>query len=45
MLEYKSGENSYESWIKKFCDRKYNSDFSVEMSRSVKKYFDEYISK
>ena len=45
MLEYKSGENSYESWIKKFCDRKYNSDFSIEMSRSVKKYLDEYISK
>lgn len=45
MLKYKSGNNSYESWIKKFCDRKYNSEFSIEMSRSVKKYIYEYFPK
>lgn len=35
MLEYKSGENNYEMWIKAFCDRKYNSEFSREMQRSA----------
>lgn len=35
MLAYKSGENHYEEWIKAFCQRKYNSDFSREMTRSV----------
>lgn len=28
----------YETWLKAFCDRKYNSDFSREMSRSVEQY-------
>lgn len=32
----------YDQWIKAFCNRKYMSDFSLEMSRSVNKYFDEY---
>lgn len=35
MLEYKSGEKSYEEWIQAFCERKYNSGFSREMTRSV----------
>lgn len=38
MLEYKAASKSYEEWISAFCDRKYNSDFSVEMSRSVGEY-------
>lgn len=29
-------EEELSLWIKKFCERKFNSDFSVEMSRSVK---------
>ena len=29
---------SYEDWMQAFCNRKYNSDFSVEMSRSVAEY-------
>lgn len=29
----------YESWMKAFCERKYNSDFSKEMSRSVLEYW------
>lgn len=45
MLCYKSGKNSYEDWIKKFCDRKYNSDFSREMTRSVEQYLTEYLKK
>ena len=32
----------YESWIKAFCERKYNSDFSREMTRSVEKYLEQF---
>ncbi len=45
MLMKKQGyedREAYEKWIKAFCKRKWNSDFSVEMSRSVRemiKYF------
>ena len=42
MLEYKAGHQTYEAWIKAFCDRKYNSDFSVEMTRSIAEYLKEY---
>ena len=41
-LEWKSGVRSYEDWIKAFCDRKYNSEFSLEMSRSVREYLKQY---
>lgn len=35
----KNYENrDYEDWIQAFCARKYNSDFSVEMSRSAGEY-------
>jgi len=33
---------TYDSWIKAFCERKYNSDFSVEMTRSVRKFLAQY---
>lgn len=42
MLEYKSGENDYETWIKAFCDRKYHSDFSREMQRSVREVLKQF---
>ncbi|WP_394524757.1 nitroreductase family protein [Lacrimispora sp. JR3] len=29
-------EENFSAWVKAFCKRKWNSDFSVEMSRSVK---------
>ena len=32
----------FETWATRFCDRKYNSDFSREMSRSVGEYLKEY---
>ena len=32
----------YEEWMKAFIERKYNSDFSKEMSRSANKYIDRY---
>ncbi len=42
MLAYKAGHQTYEDWITAFCNRKYNSDFSVEMTRSVEEYLKEY---
>lgn len=38
----KAKEKSYEAWMKAFCDRKYNSDFSKEMSRSVREYLKDW---
>lgn len=32
----------YDEWIHTFCKRKYNSDFSREMSRSVAKYLESF---
>ena len=40
MKNVKSG--TYDSWIPAFCNRKYNSDFSVEMTRSVEAYLLQY---
>ena len=37
-----SGENTYENWIHAFCRRKYNSDFSREMTRSVEVYLEDF---
>ena len=34
--------NTYENWITAFCKRKYNSEFSREMSRSVSEYLKDY---
>ena len=42
MLECKAGQPDYNAWIKAFCNRKYNSDFSREMSRSVAAYLAEF---
>lgn len=42
MLEPKSGNVDYEDWMKAFFKRKYDSDFSREMSRSVEKYLEQY---
>ena len=39
---YKDGE--FGSWIQAFCSRKYNSDFSREMSRSVEAYLGPFTS-
>ena len=38
----KTGDRSYEDWMLAFCNRKYNSDFSREMTRSVGKYLEEF---
>jgi len=41
MLLKNTNEEMYESWIKAFCERKYNSDFSREMTRSVLAYLEQ----
>lgn len=38
MLAPRTGEKPYPEWIAAFCQRKYNSDFSREMTRSVEAY-------
>lgn len=42
MLTIKAGAREFEDWIKAFCDRKYNSDFSCEMTRSVQVFLDDF---
>ena len=42
MFAERSGARSFEDWMKTFCERKYNSDFSREMSRSVQKIIDSF---
>ena len=36
---------SYKEYMRRFCDRKYNSDFSREMSRSVEVYLNDFLHK
>ena len=38
----RAGEKGYTAWMRAFCNRKYNSDFSREMSRSVEKYLEQF---
>lgn len=42
MFGTKAGERTYEEYMKAFCNRKYNSDFSKEMSRSVGEYIKDF---
>lgn len=35
-------EKTYEEWMRAFCERKYNSDFSKEMTRSVEEYLKQF---
>ena len=42
MFEYKTTSVGYEEWMKRFMERKYNSEFSEEMSRSANKYIERY---
>lgn len=42
MLSYKSRQQPFGQWCQAFCKRKYNSDFSKEMTRSVKKYLEDF---
>jgi len=38
----RNGHQTYEDWMRAFCDRKYNSEFSREMTRSVSRYLDQF---
>ncbi len=47
MLTEKQGftsEDELDSWVEKFCSRKWNSEFSEEMSRSVKVMIEDFCS-
>ena len=41
----KSQDRNYRDWMRAFCSRKYNSDFSREMSRSVDVYLEDFREK
>ena len=42
MFSPKAVDNNYEKWLTSFCNRKFNSDFSIEMSNSISKYFRDF---
>ena len=42
MLSQRAGSRGYDEWVRAFCERKYNSDFSREMGRSVIEYLKEF---
>ena len=42
MFAYKAAQRTYREWMQAFCDRKFNSDFSREMSRSVGEYLKQF---
>ena len=42
MLAHECKNQTYEEWCSAFCNRKYNSDFAREMSRSVAKYLEQF---
>lgn len=42
MFKKECAPEHFDSWLKAFCKRKYNSDFSLEMSASATKYLDEF---
>ena len=45
LFSIRAGQLSYEEYMKRFCDRKYNSNFSREMSRSVGEYLGDFLHK
>lgn len=42
MFAHECKNRTYEEWCSVFCKRKYNSEFSKEMSRSVAKYLEQF---
>lgn len=42
MLTRDCAPEDYDQWVGRFCNRKYNSDFSREMTRSVEMYLKEF---
>ena len=42
MFAERAGARGFDEWIRAFHNRKYDSDFSREMSRSVRRYWEEF---
>jgi hypothetical protein len=42
MWAERAGERGFDEYMRAFCARKYNSEFSREMTRSVGVYLSEY---
>ena len=42
LFSIRTDKKPYEEYMKAFCERKYNSDFSREMSRSVREYLKQF---
>lgn len=42
MFGWKAQQKPYQEWMQAFCSRKYNSDFSHEMTRSVAAYLKQF---
>lgn len=45
MFDHRVGQQGFDQWMLAFCNRKYNSDFSREMSRSAAAYVEEWLGK
>ena len=45
MFAERTAVQGFETWMQAFCDRKYNSGFAREMSRSVRIYLDDFLQK
>lgn len=43
LLSCKNTQPDYEKWLQAFCKRKYDSDFSREMTRSVETYLKDFL--
>ena len=43
MFAQRTAVKGHEAWMQAFCDRKFNSEFSREMTRSVQCYLDQFI--
>ena len=44
LFSIRAEKKPYEDYMRAFCERKYNSDFSVEMTRSVREYLKQFES-
>ena len=42
MFEDRTGHKTYDDWMRAFYERKYNSGFAREMTRSVRQFLEDY---
>lgn len=43
MFRGRTGQRSFEDWVRAFCERKYESDFSREMTRSAQRWLAPFV--